>query len=132
MVYPSSRRAGGLASGRLDRTRRRAARDRSSPPGLDLDLLGHDHAARFARARLGLGLRKLGGALAELARSDYESETLESERQAPAELPDLMEAAHLLEGDPRARLLPVVAARLRYLSEEVDAIRRATRGTSNT
>ena len=121
LVYPSVRRAGGSRQVALI-ARIAELREIVLTSRLDLDLLGHDHAARFVRARLGLGLRKLGGALAALARSDYEPGTLESER-APLDLPDLMEAAPLLEGDPRGRLLPVVAARLRYLSEEVDAIR---------
>ncbi len=66
--------------------------------GLDLDLLGHDHAALRSRARLGLEFAGLETLPREVALSDLRSETLENER-APAELPDLMEAAHLLEGD---------------------------------
>jgi uncharacterized membrane protein YccC len=90
---------------------------------LDLDLLGHDHAARFVRARLALGLRKLGAVLFELARAAQDSAALEV-GSLPTDLPDLMEASHLLENDPRARLLPLVAARLRHVSEEIEAIRR--------
>lgn len=92
---------------------------------LDLDLLGHDHAARFVRARLAVGLRQLADSLARLAalRARRHADTHPSLDPPPA-LPDLLEAASLLEpGDPRARLLPVVAARLRYLDEEVAAMR---------
>jgi uncharacterized membrane protein YccC len=96
---------------------------------LDLDLLGHDHAARFVRARLALGLRKLGGALRHLALTEQQG-TEETLTGYPVpELPDLMEGASLLDAtDPRVRLLPVVATRLRYLSEEVGAIRELLLG----
>lgn len=91
---------------------------------LDLDLLGHDHAARFVRARLALGLRQLADALSRLAQTRRPG----SEAPAPSlgatlQLPELMEATRLLDpDDPRVRLLPVVAARLRYMREEVEAI----------
>jgi uncharacterized membrane protein YccC len=96
---------------------------------LDLDLLGHDHAARFVRARLALGLRRLCGALRHLALTEQQG-TEETLRGYPVpELPDLMEAESLLEAtDTRARLLPVVATRLRYLSEEVATIRELLLG----
>ncbi|MDF3071688.1 MAG: hypothetical protein K0R38_7289 [Polyangiaceae bacterium] len=91
---------------------------------LDLDLLGDDSAARFTRARLAVALRKLGAALTELGVAQREGrEDAVAAHDWPEELPDFQEAARLLEGDERARLLPVVALRLRYLSEEVDAIR---------
>lgn len=91
---------------------------------LDLDLLGDDSGARFTRARLAVALRKLGGALTELGAAEREGrEATVAAHDWPKELPDLQEAARLLEGAERARLLPVVALRLRYLSEEVDAIR---------
>ncbi len=91
---------------------------------LDLDLLGDDSAARFTRARLAVALRKLGAALTELGRAEREGrEGSVVTHDWRAELPDFQEAAALLEGDERARLLPIVALRLRYLTEEVDAIR---------
>ena len=85
---------------------------------LDLDLLGHDHPARFVRARLALGLRKLAATLADLSTIQRDGSTA---LPPMPDLPDMMEAASLLH-DERARLLPVVAARLRYLCEEVEAI----------
>lgn len=91
---------------------------------LDLDLLGDDSAARFTRARLAVALRKLGGALAELGAAQREGRAASvAAHDWSAELPDFQEAARLLEGDERARLLPVVTLRLRYLAEEVDALR---------
>jgi uncharacterized membrane protein YccC len=97
---------------------------------LDLDLLGHDHAARFVRARLALGLKRLGLALAQLARSQFEGAAALEPELSAVELPDMMAAAPLLENDPRARLLPAIAARLRYLNEEIEHIRRLLLGES--
>lgn len=96
---------------------------------LDLDLLGNDSAARFTRARLAVALRTLGTAITELGAAQREGR----ERQLAThdwarELPDMLEAASLLAGDARARLLPVVAQRLRYLAEEVDALRALLSG----
>ncbi|RYZ09875.1 MAG: hypothetical protein EOO73_03060 [Myxococcales bacterium] len=91
---------------------------------LDLDLLGDDSAARFTRARLAVALRRLGVALHEVGAAQREGRaTSVAGHDWSAELPDLQEALPLLEGDERARLLPLVARRLRYLTEEVDAIR---------
>lgn len=92
---------------------------------LDLELLEHDHAARFVRARLALGLRELSGCLQQLARTEQQGVQAElANLSVVPELPDLQEAASLLPAhDSRARLLPVVANRLRYLAEEVAAIR---------
>ena len=91
---------------------------------LDLDLLGHDHAARYVRARLALGLRRLSEALHHLALTERQGTEATLQSYPVPELPNLMEAAELLEpGDMRARLVPVVATRLRYLSEEVEALR---------
>lgn len=96
---------------------------------LDLDLLGDDSAGRFVRARLALALKKLSGALERLALAQREGGASQiSDEPLVSDLPDLMEAESLLEGDDRARLLPVVAARLGYLVEEVDAIRALLRG----
>jgi hypothetical protein len=97
---------------------------------LDLDLLGHDHAARFVRARLALGLKRLGLALAQLARSQFEGAAALKPERSAVELPDMMSAAPLLENDARARLLPAIAARLRYLSEEIEHVRRLLQGVS--
>jgi hypothetical protein len=98
---------------------------------LDLDLLGDDSAARFTRARLAVALRKLGVALGELAAAQREGrERLLASHDWSRELPDMLEAASLLQGDARARLLPVVAVRLRYLTEEVDALRAMLMGES--
>jgi uncharacterized membrane protein YccC len=92
---------------------------------LDLDLLGHDHFARFVRARLALGLRQLSDSARQLALAEQQAggAPVHGPPAVPA-LPDLMEAVALLDvGDARLRLLPVVAARLRYLRDEVEAIR---------
>jgi uncharacterized membrane protein YccC len=97
---------------------------------LDLDLLGHDHAARFVRARLALGLKRLGLALAQLARSQFEGAAALTPELSAVELPDMMAAAPLLENDARARLLPAIATRLRYLVEEIEHIRRLLQGVS--
>jgi uncharacterized membrane protein YccC len=88
---------------------------------LDLELLGHDHAARFVRARLALGLRLLSERLAKLARSQRLGGEVAREQANP--LPDLAEAATLVESDdPRLRLLPSIANRLRYLNDEVENV----------
>jgi uncharacterized membrane protein YccC len=100
---------------------------------LDLDLLGHDHAARFIRARLAVGLRKLSECLQQLAQAEAQPGPADSprDRLSLPELPNLLEAATLIdESDARTRLLPVVANRLRYLSEEVDGIRGLLLGES--
>jgi MFS family permease len=97
---------------------------------LDLDLLGHDHAARFVRARLALGLKRLGLALAQLARSQSEGVSALKPEHFALDLPDMTEAAPLLADDARARLLPPIATRLRYLSEEIEHIRRLLQGVS--
>jgi uncharacterized membrane protein YgaE (UPF0421/DUF939 family) len=96
---------------------------------LDLDLLGKDAEARFVLARLAVALRKLGAALTELgaaARGRHGAALPRHDWQA--ELPDMAEAQRLLDGDPRERVLPIVALRLRYLSEEVEAIQGLVRG----
>lgn len=92
---------------------------------LDLDLLGHDHAARFVRARLALGLRQLSVCLGQLALAEQQAGVapLDGQYLVPP-LPDVLEAVPLLDaGDARQRLLPVVASRLRYLRDEVEGIR---------
>jgi uncharacterized membrane protein YccC len=124
LVYPASgSRGGALQVAILSRVAE--LREIVLTSRLDLDLLGHDHAARFVRARLALGLRKLSDCLQQLALAEQQGvEVTLKNLQALPELPDLLEAASLLEEhDPRARLLPIVAIRLRYLSEEVAAIR---------
>jgi hypothetical protein len=128
LVYPAAARAGASTQVAL-MARIAELREIVLTSRLDLDLLGHDHAARYVRARLALGIRKLSGALAEFARSDHDPGALSTARD-PLELPDLAEAADLLENDPRARLLPVIAARLRYLSDEIEAIRTLLLGGS--
>src|SRR5205085_10062614 len=97
---------------------------------LDVDLLEHDHAARFVRARLALGLRQLSDCLRRLALAEQQAGIAPVHGQyAVPELPDLMEALTLLDAaDSRVRLLPVVAARLRYLRDEVEAIRELLLG----
>jgi uncharacterized membrane protein YccC len=124
LAYPAVGRAGGaLQVAMLSRVAE--LREIVLTSRLDLDLLGHDHAARFIRARLALGLRKLSETLQQLALAEQQGVTVTRQnlRALPA-LPDMLEAATLLVGhDPRARLLPVVASRLRYLAEEVAAIR---------
>lgn len=97
---------------------------------LDLELLGDDHAARFVRARLALGLRLLADGLSKLAQVQQGGRNHRLARGSlQLELPDLLEATRLVEADdPRIRLLPVVAARLRYLREEVEAIAALLRG----
>lgn len=125
LVYPAAGRRGGAALQVAILSRVAELREIVLTSRLDLDLLGHDHAARFLRARLALGLRRLGDCLQQLALAEQQGveKTLQKLQDVP-ELPDLLEAASLLEPhDPRARLLPTVAARLRYLGEEVAAIR---------
>lgn len=98
---------------------------------LDLDLLGDDGAARFTRARLAVALRRLGVGLVELASALRERRPAELRTHDWArELPDMQEAAQMLEGDARARLLPLISSRLRYLTEEVEAIRSLVQGSS--
>ena len=123
LVYPGAARLGvGLQVALLSRVAE--LREIVLTARLDLDLLGHDHAARFVRARLAHGLRALASALVTLAEQQLRRpEARATGPSAELELPDLMEAAPLLDvGDPRLRLLPVVSARLRYLREEVEAI----------
>ncbi|HYQ14937.1 MAG TPA: FUSC family protein, partial [Polyangiaceae bacterium] len=128
LVYPAANRRGAaLEIAILSRVAE--LREIVLTARLDLDLLGHDHAARFVRARLALGLRTLSEAVSRLTLVPRGRRGAVA--QEPLELPDLLEAASLLEpGDPRARLLPVVAARLRYLNEEVEAIRGLLLGDS--
>jgi uncharacterized membrane protein YccC len=124
LVYPAAQRRGGaLLVALLSRVAE--LREIVLTARLDLDLLGRDHAARFVRARLALGLRQLAELLEQLARLRELSLGARAEGSLPLpELPDLLEAASLIDADdPRARLLPVVAARLRYLREEVEALR---------
>lgn len=90
---------------------------------LDLDLLGRDQAGRSVLAELAFGLRKLSDALRQLARSHRLGSAPLAAELALVAIPNLQAAEGSFEaGDPRARLVPVVAARLRYLSEEVAAI----------
>ena len=96
---------------------------------LDLELLGEDSAGRFVRARLALALKKLAQALELLAQVLRESRQQQLSGLAGFDdLPDLMEATTLLQGDRRARLLPVVSARLGYLVDEIEAIRALLQG----
>jgi hypothetical protein len=96
---------------------------------LDLDTLGDDSRARFTRARLAVALARLGDVLRALATAVREGrETELAGREWPPQLPDMMEAATLLAGDQRARLVPVIATRLRYLQEEVAALRALVLG----
>jgi uncharacterized membrane protein YccC len=91
---------------------------------LDLDLLGHDHAARFVRARLALGLRVLSEELGQLGQALQSGESSSARLEPARALPDLLEARTIVaEDDPRLGLLPTVALRLRYLNEEVQGIR---------
>lgn len=124
LTYPAVGRAGGALQVAI-LSRIAELREIVLTSRLDLDLLGHDHAARFVRARLALGLRKLSDCLQQLARAEQQGVQASPQTlQAVPELPDLLEAASLLEQhDARARLLPIVATRLRYLAEEVAAIR---------
>lgn len=129
LVYPVALSpAGGLQTSILARVAE--LREVVLTSRLDLDLLGHDHAARFVRARLALGLRKLSESLQHLALAQREGTDPGPLDETPgAELPDLMEATSLIEkDDPRARLLPLIIARLRYLNDELEAIRALLRG----
>lgn len=117
LVYPAAnRRHGAVQVALLSRVAE--LREIVLTSRLDLDLLGHDHAARFVRARLALGLRQLAATLEDLAVRQRDGGA-----QLPriSELPDILAGASLLH-DERTRLLPVVAARLRYLCDEVEAI----------
>lgn len=129
LVYPAAQKRGGAIQVAL-LSRVAELREIVLTSRLDLDLLGGDHAARFVRARLALGLRHLARALSRLAELGARGESEAAEHALPPlELPDLLEAASLLEAqDPRARLLPLVAARLRYLQEEVEAMRALISG----
>ncbi|HWA74352.1 MAG TPA: FUSC family protein [Polyangiaceae bacterium] len=127
LVFPAAEAAKPLAAilSRLAELRELVLTSR-----LDLELLGDDSAGRFVRARLALALKKLSGALDRLAltlRDGSEAEL--GGEPLISDLPDLMEAASLLEGDARAPLLPVVATRLGYLVEEVEAIRALSQGS---
>jgi uncharacterized membrane protein YccC len=96
---------------------------------LDLDLLGGDQAGRSVLDQLALGLRKLSDALQQLARSQRLGSVPLAADLALVALPGLEVAENpFAASDPRARLAPVVAARLRYLREEVVAIRALTSG----
>lgn len=124
LAYPAATRPGGALQVAVI-SRIAELREIVLTSRLDLDLLGHDHAARFIRARLGVGLRKLSDCLQQLALAEQQAGVAPLHGQfALPDLPELMDAAELLEADdPRQRLLPVVAARLRYLRDEVDGIR---------
>jgi uncharacterized membrane protein YccC len=123
LVYPAANRSGVALQVALI-SRIAELREIVLTSRLDLDLLGRDHAARFVRARLALGLRRLGQALHHLALTEQQGTELTLKGYPAPELPDLMEASSLVEADdPRQRLFPVVANRLRYLGEEVEAMR---------
>jgi uncharacterized membrane protein YccC len=125
LVHPVADRPGGAAQARL-LAHVAELRELVLTSRLDLDVLGHDHAARFVRARAAVGLKRLGHALLRLARTPDAAAGASLE---PVALPDILEAAPLLQpDDARAQLLPVVAARLRYVHEELDAIARLLRG----
>jgi uncharacterized membrane protein YccC len=131
LVYPAATR-GGAALQVAVLSRVAELREIVLTSRLDLDLLGHDHAARFVRARLALGLRQLSDSLRQLALAEQQAGLAPVHGQhAVPELPDLMEAATLLDsGDARLRLLPVVASRLRYLRDEVEGVRALLFGES--
>jgi len=128
LVFPAAAQAGGLNIALISSVAE--LREIVLTSRLDLDLLGHDHAARFVRARLALGLKRLGLALAQLARWQFEGAIALVPELSAIELPDMMAAAPLLENDTRARLLPPIATRLRYLSEEIEHVRRLLSGVS--
>jgi uncharacterized membrane protein YccC len=128
LVFPAPAQAGGLHLALISSVSE--LREIVLTSRLDLDLLGHDHAARFVRARLALGLKRLGLALAQLARSQFEGAAAVLPERWAVELPDMMAAAPLLENDARARLLPAIAARLSYLREEVEHMGRLLQGVS--
>jgi uncharacterized membrane protein YccC len=79
---------------------------------------------------LALGLKRLGLALAQLARSQFEGAAAVRPELWAVELPDMMAAAPLLENDARARLLPAIAARLGYVREEIEHMGRLLQGVS--
>lgn len=118
LVYPEAGRSGGGLQVALI-SRIAELREIVLTSRLDLELLGHDHPARYVRARLALGLRRLSAELRLLAACQRDGT---APLPSQSELPDLLEAKNLLRDDVRARLLPVTAARLRYLHEEVQAI----------
>ena len=108
LVYPAVTRPGAaLLAGILSRVAE--LREILLTSRLDLELLGHDHAARFVRARLALALRTLSTSLEELAVLQRDGDRAASQGFSPVpELPDLFEARALLENDARA--LPGPAA----------------------
>jgi uncharacterized membrane protein YccC len=99
---------------------------------LDLELFGHDHAAYFLRGRLAMGLRLLSELLDRLSRAQQLCEPSLATGVAQA-IPDLSEAGALMnERDPRLRLLPTAALRMRLLAEEVEGLRAVLSGQSAT
>ncbi len=127
LVYPAAARGAGRVEVAL-LARVAELRELVLTSRLDLELLGRDPAARFVRARLAVGLRRLSERLEQLARAQREQRTAELAALPAVALPDLSEAEQLVAGGARARLLPVVTARLRYLSEEVEAMRQILLG----
>lgn len=119
LVYPVARQSA-LEVGALSRLAE--LREIVLTSRLDLDRLGHDHGARFVRARLASGLRRSSDALKRLSLTVREGSPPPPPLE-PGALPDLTDAEGFFSGDERALLLPVVAARLRYLHEEVEGIR---------
>jgi len=126
LVHPAARERGAALDVAL-LSRLTELRELLLTSRLDLELLGHDHAARFVRARLALGLRLLSARLAMLAQAErLGARRIRAERDAPERqpLPDLMEAATLVEpDDDRVRLLPTIANRLRYMEDEIEGMR---------
>lgn len=95
---------------------------------LDLDLLGADRAAPRLRRMLALQLRRCARDL-DAAQALLGGGAAERARTRPARPVTAMFAqARLAAGDPRARLLPALAERIRHLGADVDRILRLLRG----
>ncbi len=97
---------------------------------LDLDLLGADSAALRLRRLLALHFRRCARAL-DQAQARLGARAAARVQTRPARpLTPILASARLAAGDPRTRLLPALAERLRHLEADIDRIVALLRGGS--
>lgn len=95
---------------------------------LDLDLLGDDATAVLMLDRVGSGLRAIAATLEQIAAGLRDDLPAASSAAIEAVLRQPFDDISMAPADPRARVLPALADRLRHLAADVAAIQALAQG----